>query len=122
MWNTDHLFTRREQFNALLEILSEGSPFNVKAWEYQYEQYHGKKVEIAKLIVFSFLVSILTDKKLKFQFIKNFEDFVNQNPGALWQPQLLQQKLMKANIGKTYWDNKIEQYRVMRVKMDIKLR
>ncbi len=36
-------YIRREQFNALLEILSEGSPFNVKAWEYQYEQYHGKR-------------------------------------------------------------------------------
>jgi hypothetical protein len=62
------------------------------------------------------------DKKLTFQFIKHFENFIKQNPGALWQPQLLQQKLMKANLGKTYWDNKIEQYRVIRQQMGISLR
>jgi hypothetical protein len=61
------------------------------------------------------------DKKLKFQFIKNFEQFFERNPGALWKPQLLQQKIMKANLGAPYWEKKIEQYRVIRENMGIKL-
>ncbi len=66
------------------------------------------------------MLSII-DKKLKFQFIKNFEAFIHQNSGALWQPQLLQQQLMKANLGKVYWENKIEQFRVVRENMGIRL-
>ncbi len=58
---------------------------------------------------------------MKFQFIKNFEDFVEKNPGSLWKPQLLQQKLMKANLGVTYWEKKIEQYRITRENMGVRL-
>jgi hypothetical protein len=61
------------------------------------------------------------DKKLKHQFIANFNDFVAQNPGALWQPQLLQQRLKKYNLGIQYWDKKMEQYRVIRENLGIKL-
>eukprot|EP01033_Poteriospumella_lacustris_P007676 gene7676-5518_t len=94
-------FLRRDQFVTLINLLAEGSPFNVKQWEYQYETYH--------------------DKKLKHQFIANFNDFVAQNPGALWQPQLLQQRLKKYNLGIQYWDKKMEQYRVIRENLGIKL-
>jgi hypothetical protein len=58
---------------------------------------------------------------LQFQFIGNFEDFIFQNPGALWQPQLLQQCLKKYNLGIKYWDKKMEQFRVIRENMGIKL-
>lgn len=34
-------YLRRDQFNTLLSILVEGSPFNVKQWEYQFELFHG---------------------------------------------------------------------------------
>ncbi len=59
------------------------------------------------------------DKKLKFLFISQFEQFVFRNGGVLWRPQLLQQKLMKLNIGKIYWENKMEQYRVTREQLNI---
>ena len=94
-------YLRRDQFTTLINILVKGSPFNVKQWEYQYDLFH--------------------DKKLKFQFIGNLSDFFSQNPGALWLPQLLQQKLKKANLGIKYWEKKMEQYRVIRANMDIKL-
>mmetsp|Transcript_1317 Transcript_1317/g.1387 ORF Transcript_1317/g.1387 Transcript_1317/m.1387 type:complete len:1578 (-) Transcript_1317:176-4909(-) len=97
----DKAYLRRDQFQKLLELLSQDSPFNLKTWEVQYERFH--------------------DKKLKFQFIKNFEDFVEKNPGSLWKPQLLQQKLMKANLGVTYWEKKIEQYRITRENMGVRL-
>lgn len=94
-------YLRRDQFQKLLELLNQGSPFNIKTWEIQYEKFH--------------------DKKLKYQFIKNFEDFVQKNPGSLWKPQLLQIKLMKANLGVSYWEKKVEQYRVIRENLGIKL-
>jgi hypothetical protein len=58
---------------------------------------------------------------LKSQFIKNFEQFVESNPGSLWKPQLLQLKLMKANLGVPYWERKVEYYRVVRENLGIKL-
>jgi len=33
---------RRDQFNMLLDHLAQNSPFNVRVWKLQYEQYHGK--------------------------------------------------------------------------------
>jgi hypothetical protein len=73
------------------------------------------------LYQFYLFISCIIDKKLKFQFIDNFELFVKRNPGALWKPQALQLKLMEFNLGKRYWDNKLEQYRVMREDLGIKL-
>ena len=59
------------------------------------------------------------DKKLKFLFISSFESFVFRNGGVLWRAQLLQQKFMALNIGKIYWENKIEQYRVTSEQLEI---
>jgi hypothetical protein len=47
--------------------------------------------------------------------------FTTSHPGVLWQLQNLQQALMKANLGKVYWEKKMEQYRVIREKFGIKL-
>jgi len=94
-------FLRRDQFTKLCHLLAEASAFNVKSWELQYEQFH--------------------DKKLKYQFVTHFEQFVKQNPGALWKPQELQQQFMEFNLGKRYWNNKLEQYRVIRENLGIKL-
>ena len=54
-------------------------------------------------------------------FVGNFKEFVAVNPGVLWQAQALQRKLMKLNLGIHYWENKMEQYRVIREKLGIKL-
>lgn len=35
-------YLRRDQFLKLLEILNQGSPFNIKSWEIQYEHFHGE--------------------------------------------------------------------------------
>lgn len=92
---------RREQFSTLVYMLGEGGPFNIRIWELQYDQYH--------------------DKRLRYQFVKNFQEFVTSNPGVLWMPQKLQQKLIDINLGKVYWAKKMEQYRVVRENLGIKL-
>lgn len=66
-------------------------------------------------------VFIFTDKKLNYYFIGNFEKFIHQNPGVLWQAQAMQRKFMKFNIGVAYWENKMEQFRVIRADLGIKL-
>ena len=61
--DTDNKFyLRREQFNELLRMLAENSPFNVAVWELEYNNYY--------------------DKKLKYLFVTNFERFVFKNPGT----------------------------------------
>lgn len=97
----DQGYLLREQFQVVIRILAKGSPFNGRAWEIQYEQYY--------------------DQKLKYMFVPQFLEFIAANPGALWQPQLLQQRLKKANMGLNYWDKKMEQYRVIRENLGIKL-
>lgn len=96
-----NFYLRREQFTRLVQMLGEGGPFNVKIWEGQYDRFH--------------------DVKLKQQFVKNFLDFVDKNPGVLWQPQKLQQQLMDRTLGRAYWAKKMEQYRVVRQGLGIKL-
>jgi hypothetical protein len=84
-----------------MEVLAMNSPFSVKVWQLQYEQFF--------------------DPKLKLFFFNNFEAFIKKNPSALWQASLLQRKFMQFNLGADYWDNKIEQYRVTREKLGIQL-
>lgn len=67
------------------------------------------------------MVLIIADKKLNFYFIGNFEKFVHLNPGVLWQAQSIQRQFMKFNIGVAYWENKMEQFRVIRADLGIKL-
>lgn len=43
------------------------------------------------------------------------------NPGILWQPQKLQHRLQETHLGKAYWSKKMEQYRVTRAELGIKL-
>jgi hypothetical protein len=53
-------FLRRDQFQKLLEMLNQGSPFNIKTWEIQYENFHGKWNESFHILFHSFLtLSIL---------------------------------------------------------------
>lgn len=80
-------------------------------------------VEPSFLVVFTTILSLYAyaDRKLRNQFIANFSDFLHQNPGVLWVPQLLQQKLKMANLGIHYWDKKMEQYRVIRENLGVKL-
>lgn len=61
------------------------------------------------------------DKKLNFFFIGNFEKFIHQNPGVLWCAQALQRKFMEANLGVSYWERKMEQFRLIRADLGIKL-
>jgi hypothetical protein len=49
-------FLRRDQFQKLLEMLNQGSPFNIKTWEIQYENFHGKWGNES----FSYFLSFLT--------------------------------------------------------------
>jgi len=93
-------YIRRDQFNMLLDHLAQNSPFNVRVWKLQYEQYH--------------------DPKLKFMFLTNFQAFMTNNPSALWQATLLQRQMMKANLGVAYWENKMEQFRLIREELGIK--
>lgn len=39
-------YLTREQFVWLMNLLVKGSPFNVKQWEYQYEEFHGTFLEL----------------------------------------------------------------------------
>ena len=73
---------------------------------------------LTNLIIFSLLV---TDKKLGFMFVPHLERFLHQNPGALWQPQQLQRKMMAKCLGTTYWERKMEQFRIIRKDLGIKL-
>lgn len=52
-------------------------------------------------------------------FFNNFQSFINSNPSALWQAQLLQRKLAKVNLGAAYWDKKMEQFRLVREQLGI---
>ena len=97
--NTQYL--RKEQFHQLTEIIAENSPFNVKVWQLQWVHFH--------------------DKKLKFMFLTHWLAFVKVNPSTLWQVQLLQRKFMQDNLGVLYWENKIEQFRIVRQDLEIKL-
>jgi hypothetical protein len=79
----------------------QGGAFSVKNWQIQYQSFY--------------------NKTLGYMFIGNFKDFVAVNPGVLWQAQALQRKLMKSNLGIKYWENKMEQYRIVRQQLGIKL-
>ena len=76
------------------------------------------------LFLFTYLFArrtFITDKKLNFFFIGNFEKFIHYNPGVLWQAQALQRKMMEANLGVSYWERKMEQFRLIRADLGIKL-
>ncbi len=85
-----------------MEVLAANSPFSVRVWQLQWDSF--------------------VDPKLKYMFIKNFQEFISRNPSALWTSAQLQRKLMEFNLGTLYWDNKVEQFRVMRLEMGVKLR
>ena len=36
--------SRRDQFNELMDHLAEGSAYNVKVWQYQYENFFGERM------------------------------------------------------------------------------
>jgi hypothetical protein len=61
------------------------------------------------------------DRKLNYFFIGSFENFLHKNPGALWQAQAMQRKFMQHNLGILYWEKKMEQFRVIRADLGIKL-
>jgi hypothetical protein len=61
------------------------------------------------------------DRRLNYFFIGNFEKFLHQNPGVLWQAQALQRKLMVNSVGVKYWEDKMEQFRLIRKDLGIKL-
>jgi hypothetical protein len=67
------------------------------------------------------LISVLTDRKLNYFFIGNFEKFLAKNPAALWKAQALQRKFEQYNLGVEYWSKKMEQFRVIRADLGIKL-
>ena len=62
-----------------------------------------------------------TDKKLNYFFIGSFERLIHYNPGVLWQAQALQRKMMEAALGVQYWERKMEQFRLIRADLGIKL-
>ena len=94
-------FLDREEFHDLVTLLHGKSPFALLSWKLAYNDFY--------------------DKKLNHLFIKQFVEFTYNYPGVLWQPQLLQEKLRAFNLGKAYWAEKMEQYRVIREDMGIKL-
>mmetsp|Transcript_19601 Transcript_19601/g.42535 ORF Transcript_19601/g.42535 Transcript_19601/m.42535 type:complete len:87 (+) Transcript_19601:2-262(+) len=85
----------------MVAILGEDGPFNYKGWQKQYVNYY--------------------DRKLGSFFIGNFEQFLHMNPGVLWLVYDLQQKLAQRNLGKAYWAKKMEQFRITRLELGIKL-
>jgi hypothetical protein len=46
---------------------------------------------------------------------------LHQNPGILWKAQAIQRKFMQYNIGVSYWEKKMEQFRVIRADLGIRL-
>mmetsp|Transcript_19600 Transcript_19600/g.42529 ORF Transcript_19600/g.42529 Transcript_19600/m.42529 type:complete len:426 (+) Transcript_19600:2-1279(+) len=94
-------FLTEEQFCKMVAILGEDGPFNYKGWQKQYVNYY--------------------DRKLGSFFIGNFEQFLHMNPGVLWLVYDLQQKLAQRNLGKAYWAKKMEQFRITRLELGIKL-
>eukprot|EP01038_Epipyxis_sp_PR26KG_P007474 gene7474-10187_t len=81
--------------------MAANSPFTWKVWMHQYDRYY--------------------DKKLGNMFINDFENFLSNNPGALWQAQALQTKFMQYNLGPEYWAKKTEMFRLTRINMGLKL-
>lgn len=94
-------FLRKETFFVLVDFLAEGSGRSSRVWQLQWDNY--------------------SDPRLNTMFPGGFERFVLSNPSTLWQAQDLQRRLMSINIGEVYWDNKIEQFRVMRKEIGVKL-
>ena len=134
------LLYSEEQFHTLISILGENSPFNAKGWQLQYKNYYGKGVGWCSsgnsnivytywylsdiflfFINFSLSTILFLDRKLNNFFIGNFEKFLHKNPGALWQAQALQKKFMQYNIGPRYWEDKMEQFRLTREDLGVRL-
>jgi len=92
---------RKDKFYVLVEYLAEGSGRSARVWQLQWDNF--------------------CDIKLGALFVTGFENFVKSNPSSLWQAQDLQRRLMKINIGEEYWDNKMEQFRVLRKEIGVKL-
>ncbi len=68
-----------------------------------------------------FLCFSPADKRLNYFFIGSFERLIHFNPGVLWQAQALQRKMMEAALGVPYWERKMEQFRLIRADLGIKL-
>ena len=85
----------------MTDLLAENSPFNMRVWQLQWTQFH--------------------DPKLNAMFIKHFLEFTAANNSLLWQMQVLQRRLMQDNLGVKYWEAKIEQFRVLREGLQLKL-
>ena len=96
----DDGYLKKDQFMALLAVLQQNSPYNLKVWQLQWPGYH--------------------DLKLKLMFMKHFLSFAEHNPSVVWQAQLLQRKFADDNLGKKYWDAKAEQFRVIREELKVK--
>jgi hypothetical protein len=64
---------------------------------------------------------LAADRKLNYFFIGNFEKMLHLNPGILWKAQAIQRKFMQYNVGVKYWEKKMEQFRVIRADLGIKL-
>lgn len=80
---------------------------------------HSPVIGVATIVIV--LTFLYVDRRLGYLFIANFEEFLKKNPAALWQAQALQRKFMQFNIGIAYWEKKMEQFRVIREELGVKL-
>ena len=79
-----------------------------------FSSYYNVLFYISNLIM-------LIDPRLKSLFLDGFELMCLKNQPMLWQAQSLQRTFMKFNLGDGYWDMKMNQFKLVREEMGIKL-
>ena len=61
------------------------------------------------------------DRRLNGVLYTSFERFVRCNPVLLWVPQKMQEAFRKHNLGREFWDRKMEQFRLVRKELGVEL-
>ena len=87
-------FLRKKEFRELMDILAEDTMRNPKVWMLAWPNF--------------------MNPALNAIFLPEYEAFTDENPSTLWMVQLLQKKIMEKNLGRSYWDDKVEQFMLMR--------
>lgn len=94
-------FLTKVEFGELCDLLGEGASRSVKLWYLQFDKF--------------------SNRKLNTLFLDGFDNFILNNPSALWMAQSLQRSFMGHNLGEEYWDKKLSQFIQQRKDMDIQL-
>jgi hypothetical protein len=87
-------FLIKKEFRELMDILAEDTRRNPKVWMLAWPKF--------------------MNPSLNAIFLPEYEAFTDENPSTLWMVQLLQTKIMEKNLGRSYWDDKVEQFMLTR--------